>query len=218
MSVKQRIREFVQAKSMAISAFEKSIGTANGYVNSITKSIGIDKLELIFSTYPELDLVWLLTGTGSMLKPDFHNDNNNPGANDKKNKFSLTNIEAILQSVKNQEPTDTTKFKNSYVIPEFSEQGAQYLFRVSGATMYPKYSNGDLLACRAVTDPVFIQWGKVYVLNTSQGTLVNLIYPHESDPDLLWCKSENTENYPSFTVHKKDILHIAIVVGVLRTE
>jgi hypothetical protein len=32
--------------------------------------MGIDKLELIIEKYPNLNIEWLLTGKGEMLKPD----------------------------------------------------------------------------------------------------------------------------------------------------
>lgn len=74
MSVKKRIKQFAESQSLTISAFEKSINTSNGYVNSISKSIGLDKINLIIEKYPELSLEWLLTGKGQMLNsPDDHN-------------------------------------------------------------------------------------------------------------------------------------------------
>lgn len=70
MSVKDRIKIFVEYQKMTVSAFEKSINSSNGYVNSISKSIGLDKIELILENYPKLNVEWLLTGKGSMLKDD----------------------------------------------------------------------------------------------------------------------------------------------------
>ena len=68
MNVKQRLRSFIKAQSISIKAFEESINASNGYVNSISKSIGLDKLESIIEIYPNLNLEWLLTGEGEMLK------------------------------------------------------------------------------------------------------------------------------------------------------
>lgn len=70
MSVKERIKIFVEYQKMTVSAFEKSINASNGYVNSISKSIGLDKIELILENYPKLNIEWLLTGKGSMLKSE----------------------------------------------------------------------------------------------------------------------------------------------------
>ncbi len=66
--VKTRIKQFCESQGLTVSGFEKSIGVANGYVNSISKSIGIDKICNVLEKYPNLNLEWLLTGSGPMLK------------------------------------------------------------------------------------------------------------------------------------------------------
>ncbi len=53
---------------MSITNFEKSIEASNGYINSIKNNIGKDKMIKILELYPNLNLEWLLTGTGEMLK------------------------------------------------------------------------------------------------------------------------------------------------------
>lgn len=68
MSVKNRIKDFLKLEKISISDFEKSINSSNGYVNSISKSVGLDKLELIIENYSTLNIEWLLTGKGEMLK------------------------------------------------------------------------------------------------------------------------------------------------------
>ena len=68
MSVKERIREFAKKEKGSVKAFENSINASNGYINSIQKSIGLDKLEAILEKYPNLNLEWLLTGKGEMIK------------------------------------------------------------------------------------------------------------------------------------------------------
>ncbi len=68
MSVKKRIKDFCKAEGITISAFEYNIGVSNGYVNAISKSLGIDKLNTILEKYSNLNIEWLLTGKGEMLK------------------------------------------------------------------------------------------------------------------------------------------------------
>ncbi|WP_370409021.1 hypothetical protein [Tenacibaculum dicentrarchi] len=67
MTVKERIKEFIKYKKITVRAFEKDIKASNGYINSINKNIGIDKLQLIIEQNPILNLEWLLTGKGEML-------------------------------------------------------------------------------------------------------------------------------------------------------
>ncbi len=68
MTVKDRIKTFCKAQKVAVSAFEESIGVSNGYVNAISRSIGIDRLNAIIENYSNLNIEWLLTGRGEMLK------------------------------------------------------------------------------------------------------------------------------------------------------
>ena len=62
MSVKERLKSFIRDEGLSIRAFEESINVSNGYVNSISKGIGSDKIEIILENYPNLNLEWLLTG------------------------------------------------------------------------------------------------------------------------------------------------------------
>jgi phage repressor protein C with HTH and peptisase S24 domain len=105
-----------------------------------------------------------------------------------------------------------------YTVPEFSAKGAQYLIRVSGTSMLPKYNNGDILACRKIDEMTFFQWGKVYVMDTRQGALVKKVFPDNNNPDNILCVSENKEDFPPFTLPKTEIRSISIVVGVIGVE
>lgn len=105
-----------------------------------------------------------------------------------------------------------------YIIPEFSTKGAEFLIRVGGSSMYPKYSNGDLLACKKVPAITFFQWGKVYVLDTVQGALVKRIFPDNDNPDCVICQSDNKEKYPPFSLPKEEIRSLSIVLGVIGLE
>ena len=64
---KERIKEFINSIGMTNSSFEKSLSLSNGYINSMRKGLGYDKLEQISIVYPELNMGWLLTGEGNML-------------------------------------------------------------------------------------------------------------------------------------------------------
>lgn len=105
-----------------------------------------------------------------------------------------------------------------YTIPEFSAKGAQYLIRVSGTSMLPKYNNGDILACRKIDEITFFQWGKVYVIDTRQGMLVKKVLPDKSNPDNVLCVSENKSEFPPFSLPKEEIRSLSIVVGVIGVE
>lgn len=65
---KERLLLFLKHKGLKNAVFEKMMGLSNGYINSMRKGLGYDKLEQISISFPELNIGWLLTGEGSMLK------------------------------------------------------------------------------------------------------------------------------------------------------
>ena len=83
---------------------------------------------------------------------------------------------------------------------------------VKGDSMEPEIKSGDELACRVVTDASFIQWGKVHVLDTDQGIVVQRIY---DDTDGLKCVSDNPKYLP-FTEPKDQLRSVCLVVGLVR--
>ena len=83
--------------------------------------------------------------------------------------------------------------------------------------MYPKYSSGDIIACRILHESKFIQWGKVYVVATKeQGMLVKRLEESQKEEHVL-AVSDNL-SYKQFDIPNDEILGIALVVGVVRME
>lgn len=69
----ERLHKYIIHKALSISAFEKSIGMSNASFGKSLKNkgtIGCDKLERIFTAYPDINIVWLLTGKGEMINPE----------------------------------------------------------------------------------------------------------------------------------------------------
>ncbi|MET1259281.1 hypothetical protein ABV409_08065 [Flagellimonas sp. DF-77] len=65
-----RLLQYIQHAGLSARQFDISIGASNGYTLRMKKnhaSIGSDVIETIVKTYPDLNLVWLITGEGPML-------------------------------------------------------------------------------------------------------------------------------------------------------
>lgn len=69
-SVQNRIMQFIMFKNISVHKFEIMVGLSQGYIKNISKSIQPDKMEKIAKTFPELNLGWLMTGEGEMLRPN----------------------------------------------------------------------------------------------------------------------------------------------------
>lgn len=104
-----------------------------------------------------------------------------------------------------------------YSVPDFATSKAEFLIRVGGDSMYPRYSSGDVLACRKIDEITFVQWGKIYVIDSRQGAMVKRLFPIEGDEQNLLCKSDN-DKYPPFKLPKSEILSLSIVIGGISIE
>ena len=72
-----RLMQFIKYAGLSARQFDISIGASNGYTLRMSKnraSIGSDVIETILRTYPDLNVVWLLTGEGPMLKSQMEDE------------------------------------------------------------------------------------------------------------------------------------------------
>lgn len=191
-------------------------------------------LHILSDKFPEIDGNWLLTGEGTMLKT-IVNDTTQRQCRDDAETMPTTSIAQNEQQPANRRtlpliPIDAVAGFNGidspgvrlvdcalYEVPDFAEVHAEFLVRVSGSSMYPKYSSGDILACRKVPEITFIQWGKIYVIDSNQGAMVKRLFEIEGENDVLLCKSDNP-NYPPFRLPKSEIRSLSVVVGAIRLE
>lgn len=67
MTVKERLKIFIKSKGISDSAFCKAIGVSTSYISAMRQSIPPAKLHSVASAFPDLNIEWLLTGTGEML-------------------------------------------------------------------------------------------------------------------------------------------------------
>ena len=154
------------------------------------------------------------------LDDDFMNNNQgkiNPVNNqieDKKG-IPLVGIEAIGGFGNSDFMIKESDILGRYIIPDFDK--IDFMIRVKGESMYPKYSSGDVVSCRTLKESSFIQWNKVHIIATrEQGILIKRIKPSK-DKYTLTAISENND-YPPFDIPKNEITGIALVIGVIRLE
>lgn len=178
----------------------------------------IKKLSLVDS---RISLKWIESGGGAMLQnnKDYKDSleiRNSSVSNSEINpRVGIPLIPAFaLAGAFNGEISILEYECERFIIPTF--KGADFLISVKGSSMIPKYSSGDIVACKKLPIDTFFQWGKVYVLDTDQGPLIKKV-KKGSDPDSLLILSENTDFEP-FELSRSAIYHIALVMGVIRLE
>ena len=222
--MKERLSQIVEYYKLSVREFERIIGVSEGVINkTLQRNTGLkaETIQKIVEKFPQISLNWIVLGQGEMFNNVANYDNTISVAKQTSNPnegLPLIPIEAIAGIPSIDEIGVTFADCKKYVVPEFESKGADYMIRVSGSSMYPKYSNGDILACKYIENVLFLQWGKIYVIDSSQGALVKRVFQDETNPDNLILVSDNKENYPPFSFPKSDIRSLSIVVGVIRLE
>lgn len=209
-----RLDKYMEYKGLNDNRITVEAGVSNGLIGKARKrgSLSQDNISKILYAYPELDANWLLTGKGSML----NSNEDSPQESQSAVGIPLIPIEAMGGFGAGESQVMDYHAKR-YIVPEFSELSVDFMIRVKGSSMYPKYSSGDIVACRKLALDTFFQWNKVYVLDTSQGPVIKRIHK-SAEAGHITCVSENKE-YPPFDLNvAQDVYAIALVVGVIRFE
>ena len=194
------------------SAFANAIGVTPSVVDNIVgKRQGKPSFDVVekVSALAEINIDWLITGKGDMLKSSKGIKPTKDGTG-----IPLIPVEAMAGCFTGSQ-TILLQECDHYVVPAF--KNADFLIYVRGDSMQPRYFSGDMVACKMLSPTdLFFQWGKVYVLDTDQGALIKKVEQGTND-ETITLVSEN-ENYKPFQIPRRAVYHIAIVMGLIRTE
>ncbi len=108
-----RLMQFITHAGLSARQFDLSIGASNGYTLRMKKnnaSVGSDVIENILRVYPQLNVVWLLTGNGSMLRKKVEEQTLDF---DKLSKEKQLEIEAIIEAkIRERQQEDLGRLMN----------------------------------------------------------------------------------------------------------
>ena len=216
-NIKERVLYFIENQGEKKETFFEDLGMSYANFKGVQKksALGSDKIDKILSKYPDLNLEWLFSGKGEMLKSEPTKTETSKEESVKG--IPLVNATAIGGYGNNVFSFEERDVKDYYVIPKFKHKQVDFMIEVEGSSMYPKYNSGDVVACRIIKERNFIQWNKTHVIATrEQGIIIKRIKPSDA-PNSLLMVSDN-ESYDPFNVPEEEIEGLAIVVGVIRLE
>lgn len=216
---KERLKTFISSKNLTNAAFEKSLGLSNGYINSMRKGLGYDKLEQLSNLYTDLNMGWLLTGEGEMLISSTSNITSEPKS-DKDIKILDIRVCAGHGIGFDGDENEIIGYVN---IPEFA---GCYGITVYGDSMYDMYMSGDTIFVREIKDKHNIDNGQPYVIITREDRLLKMIHIDYEQRRTILSSYNNATNpdgkrkYPDMEIDiDNDVLYLYKVVGKLaRTQ
>jgi phage repressor protein C with HTH and peptisase S24 domain len=223
-TIKQKILQYLEFKDISLYSFYKESGVTRGVLTSPT-GISEDNIVKFITWAADCNKEWLFGHSDTMItkstSSNYYVSEPSSGYDTtgaKNPEIPLLPLDAFAGISSNTDYfIDFNAISERYVVPLFNGKGVDFLISIRGSSMYPKLNSGDVVACKFIKDRLFIQWNKVYVIDTaSQGTMVKRLKKAAS-PDFITCRSDN-KDYDEFDVPISDIRNMALVVGVIRLE
>ncbi len=101
----ERMYVFIQSLGISVSEFERLCNLSNGAVSKMGDNTRTSTLDKISKAYPSLNIVWLRTGEGEMIKGSItqtsHGDNS-PNINGNDNQIGATAAIQALDKALNE--------------------------------------------------------------------------------------------------------------------
>ena len=197
-----------------VNKFEIASELPTGYVRK-AKVITKPRQMQLQSIYPNVNIEWLLSGKGDMLLPgsDFKPHQQTTKQDPQSKIVPLIPISAQGGSL-NDFSTSVMNYECEKVVSPMMD--VDFAISISGDSMAPEYPSGCQVLIKKINESAFIEWGKVYVLDTCNGTIIKKLMPSESS-DRVVCVSINPA-YPQFEVAFKYIQGIYRVMMVMAVK
>lgn len=218
-SVKQRIKEFIGYKRISTREFERLCGLANGYVRSINKSILPDRLKSISLQFPELNIGWIATGEGEMLRQVVPQKGEAEVEECRGVPFFDAESAACGALSGFGSPLAADSAAAYISLPQIPQQEGDFFISARGRSMLdtadPSHSipDGAMVMCRPKSGS-FIEWGEIYCVATREGYVIKKLMPSEDDA-YIRCVSTNEAEFPPYEIPKAEIVGIGRVIAVV---
>lgn len=228
-NIKERVLQIPEFKGITKAKFFNEIGMSYGNFTGKSKETPLNSnaISNISSIYPDIDLKWLITGDGDMIKKEFRGvKESNQVYKLRTDKIldhqsiplydieSTLGIMPVFNNINNQQPIDHLYIPNA---PKCD--GAIY---ATGDSMYPLIKSGDIQAYKIITDfKNDIFWGEKYILSIDlagdEFLTTKFVQKSDKGDDYIKIVSQN-KNHQDKDVKISKIRAMALVKMVVRYE
>ncbi len=212
-TTQDRLAHFVHYTGLNDHQFSLKTGLSNGLLANITKkkaSFTNDTVEKIMVAFPELNIEWILSGKGEMLKALPINETlflQDPPTPYTPNKtasvvylFPDTTVPVFL-------PKDKHSLQH-FSLPWLGS-GVYWAFEMKGNSMQPTINHGDFIIAKELEALDWLRNGEIHVLLTSKGMFIKRAY---KNPDHTIRLCSDQEGYGNEEMDAKSVHTIFIAV------
>ena len=222
-NIKERLQAYLKEKRINNSEFGRMIGVSNAYISSMRKAPSPEVISQLSTKFPDLNIGWLITGEGSMIKP-------------------ISNVYKVQETDSSYQPSNGVPFYDEeaascgkfagfgaaleannpsdiIIVPGMRAQEGDFFIRTRGRsmidTLHPEHSipEGALVLVRQ-WHADYIQWGEIYCVATPEGYAIKRLMP-SPDPEKVTLQSADQMLYPPYEIEKTTILALGRVIAVL---
>lgn len=210
MDLKSRLIEFIEYKGISIQSFELQCNLSNGAVSKMGNNTRRSTIDKISKSYPDLNTAWLLTGEGNMV---LNNSDLEPQKSFTEG-VPYYNVDFIggFDMVLNDQTA-----KPEYLINFKKYNEATCWCNVTGHSMEPEITHGDIIALKKIEDTSFLPLGEVYAIVTTNGMRTIKRLGPSNDPKCYTLVPTNkSPEYGIQELPKNMIEHIFQVLGCMK--
>lgn len=222
--LKERLSNFIDYKGLTVQMFEIKVGLSNGAVSKMGDNTRRSTIEKISKFFPELNANWLLTGEGDMLSNNRTCESDTSVVSDSRAeylpKISYThgvpyyNVDFIggFDIVLNDQTVNP-----EYLIDFKKYNEATCWCNVTGHSMEPEITHGDIIALKRIEDVSFIPLGEVYaIVTTNDMRTIKRIGPASSSDCYSLVPTNKSPEYGIQELPKDKIRYIYQVLGCMK--
>ena len=202
-AVEDAIKIYIKTKGISMQEMGEQLGVSPQAISFILKRGFTGKTALKWERTFGFNREFLQTGQGQLMKEV----EERPSYSDN----SVPLIPVFAQAGHLVDFADSvTEYECERIISPVA--GAEVAIPVYGESMYPEFPDGSIVFVKRINERSFIEWGKTYVVDTVNGSIIKYLAPSDKD-GYIRCISANPDpRYAPFDVPCEDIKAIFKVV------
>lgn len=198
------------------TVFASLIGVSEANVRNYKNGVmpKADFLEKIARSF-DININWLLTGEGNMLSSESEKEEKLPSVNQTYEGAPYFNVDFIggFDLIVNDQTVNPDFYIN---YPPYNQEGVVWC-NLTGHSMEPEISNGDIIALREVTTPIqYLPAGEIYGIVTAEYRTVKRVRLSQKEGFVRLIPSNKSEEFCEQEIPISMIIRVYAVLGSIR--